>query len=250
MLEEVKLSSTKFFSIFANDSPNQSSNAHKTIQEKLMFQEPEVQSTPNRPQRSDPLVKSEKLLLDRIKQGDRSAFRLIVEGHKDRMHQVARSVLINKDNAEDVVQEAFIKAYKAIPLFQGNASLATWLHRITFLTAIDFRRREKHNPLIATSNDSEKNPLADLKSKDRVESAIEAEVLRQEIERAIQLLTPLEQSIFTLRHFQSFKIKDIAMIVERSEGTVKNILFRAIRKLRRELNDFAVIESQAEYRSC
>jgi RNA polymerase sigma-70 factor (ECF subfamily) len=161
--------------------------------------------------------------------------------------------LINKNQAEDVVQEAFIKAYRALPEFRRNASLATWLHRITFLTAIDFRRREKRNPFVEINAATTHNQVTDRNSNEHYDLPIESKELRREINRAIQLLTPLEQSIFTLRHFQSFKIKDIAMIVERSEGTVKNILFRAIRKLRKELNelnDFAVIENRGGYRSC
>jgi len=218
-----------------------------------MSQEPEVPLNPNEPRCPDSTESSEQLLIDRVKQGDRAAFRKIVEDNKVRMYQVARSVLINKEYAEDVVQEAFIKAYRALPEFRNNASLATWLHRITFLTAIDFRRREKRNPTVEINTATMQNQIAARNSNEQYDIPIESKELRREINRVIQLLTPLEQSVFTLRHFQSFKIKDIAMIVERSEGTVKNILFRAIRKLRKELhelNDLAVIEGHGGYRSC
>ena len=176
----------------------------------------------------------EAALVKRACQGDREAFRHIVESHKTAMWHVAQRVVKDAALAEDVVQEAFIKAYRALPEFRVDARLSTWLHRITFLTAIDFRRQQQSmGRVMVEETDID---YADPRPLSRSDSSVSSRQLRDQLERAMESLSPLEKSVFGLRHLQDFKLKDIAEIVCRSEGTVKNVLFRAIRKLREELS--------------
>ena len=90
-------------------------------------------------------IKADQALARLAAAGDREAFRNIVETHKQRMFTVARSVLHDAELAEDVVQESFIKAYRALADFKGESRLYTWLHRITYLTAIDFQRQRQRD---------------------------------------------------------------------------------------------------------
>jgi RNA polymerase sigma-70 factor (ECF subfamily) len=178
-------------------------------------------------------------LVARALEGDREAFRHIVESHKQTLFRVAVGVVQDAHLAEDVVQEAFVKAYRALDTFRRDARLATWLHRITLLTAIDFRRKQQSASCVMV--DDQQLDIArdcgDARPASRAEAGVHAEQTRRCIEQAIQLLSPLEKSVFTLRHLQDFKLKEISEIVSRSEGTVKNVLFRAIRKLRQHLAD-------------
>ncbi|NKB34561.1 MAG: sigma-70 family RNA polymerase sigma factor [Pseudomonadales bacterium] len=179
-------------------------------------------------------LKADRALAKLASSGDREAFKTIVDTHKQRMFTVARSVIEDAALAEDIVQEAFIKAYKALPDFRGQSRLSTWLHRITYLTAIDMSRQRSRHLRLAT-DEFEEDATLDGNNSSRSESQLESTQLHQQITKAMQCLSDFEQTVFTLRHMQNFKLREIALVVDRSEGTVKNILFRAIRKMRDQL---------------
>lgn len=166
--------------------------------------------------------------------GDREAFRSIVDSHKQRMFTVARSVVEDAALAEDVVQEAFIKAYRALPDFKGQSRLSTWLHRITYLAAIDMRRKRTRHLRLASAELSEEI-VADDHYSARSEYEAESRQLRNHISGALANLSDFEQTVFRLKHLQNFKLREIAQVLDRSEGTIKNILFRAIKKMRQQL---------------
>jgi RNA polymerase sigma-70 factor, ECF subfamily len=186
--------------------------------------------------------KADHLLVKQAVAGDRRAFQQIVESNKDRMFSVARGVLGNRmlEDSKDVVQEAFIKAYRALPDFRGDASLPTWLYRITYLTAIDHKRQLKRHLKLAQAVEVETQSDAYAVFGTITGGGgdeIEAAQLRADIDAALCSLTKLELTIFALRHMQNFKLHEIAVIVNFTEGAVKNILFNAIRKLRDNLQD-------------
>lgn len=180
-------------------------------------------------------MKADRALAKLACSGDREAFRTIVESNKQRMFTVARSVLEDPALAEDVVQEAFIKAYRALPDFKGQARLSTWLHRITYLTAIDMQRQRSRHLRLATDG-LEEESVADSHHSARSEDELESRELQSRIDLALTNLSEFEQTVFTLRHMQNFKLREIAHVLDRSEGTIKNILFRAIRKMRDQLS--------------
>ncbi|MFK7862946.1 MAG: RNA polymerase sigma factor [Pseudohongiellaceae bacterium] len=187
-------------------------------------------------------LKADRTLAQRAANGDRDAFQTIVEENKQRMFTVAQSVIRDAGVAEDIVQEAFIKAYRSLENFRGESKLSTWLHRITYLTAIDFQRAQARHIKLAepeTSTETiDSSPYASS------ESAVDAKQLKHRLEGALTCLTDFEQSVFTLRHMQNFKLKEIAVVLDRSEGAIKNILFRAIRKLRDQLDDIANLHQE------
>lgn len=179
-------------------------------------------------------LKADQALATLAAAGDREAFRTIVDSNKQRMFTVARSVLRDMELAEDAVQESFVKAYRALGDFKGQSRLSTWLHRITYLTAIDMQRqRQRHLRLADAEYDEDIG--ADDSVQSRIESSAERQRLQGHIEKALECLSSFEQTVFTLRHMQNFRLREIALVVDRSEGTVKNILFRAIRKMRDQL---------------
>lgn len=193
-----------------------------------------IQSIAGREKSSQLALKADLALAELAASGDREAFRSIVDANKQRMFTVARSVLHDPELAEDAVQESFIKAYRALQDFKGKSRLSTWLHRITYLTAIDLQRqRQRHLRLADTSYDEDIG--ADTGVHGRSESSAERQRLQQHIDQALACLSSFELTVFTLRHMKNFKLQEIAEVVDRSEGTVKNILFRAIHKLRDKL---------------
>ena len=180
------------------------------------------------------VLKADRALAKLAGSGDRDAFKQIVDANKQRMFTVARSVVGDASLAEDVVQESFIKAYRALPDFRGESRISTWLHRITYLTAIDLKRQQQRHLKLVTDEHSDID-VADDSISGRSEKIVQAEQLQKRIESALATLSPFEQTVFTLRHMQNFKLREIAQVVDRSEGTIKNIMFRAIRKMRDQL---------------
>jgi RNA polymerase sigma-70 factor (ECF subfamily) len=190
-------------------------------------------------------IRADKALAKLAASGDREAFNNIVDLNKQRMFTVARSVAGDPSSAEDIVQEAFIKAYRALPNFRGDSRLSTWLHRITYLTAIDHRRQLGRHLQLAGVQESE-TEIADPSPMIRSDSEIQRRQLQSSIEQAMDKLSDFEQTVFTLRHMQNFKLREIAKILDRSEGTIKNILFRAIQKMRDQLADIQSINLERE----
>ncbi|MCI5107235.1 MAG: RNA polymerase sigma factor [Pseudomonadales bacterium] len=185
-------------------------------------------------------LKADRQLARAAARGDRQAFQQIVDANKQKMFTVARSVIGEASLAEDIVQEAFIKAYRALPDFRGDCLLSTWLYRISYLAAIDVQRQQKRHLQLARASDPDAE-VVDSNPGRRSDGELQNSQLGQEIQRALNCLSPFEKTVFTLRHMQNFKLREIALVVNRSEGTVKNILFRAIRKLRERLDSSYLI---------
>lgn len=197
-------------------------------------------------QRSNQLaLKADRALARQAGGGDREAFRKIVDANKQRMFTVAHSVMQDASLAEDVVQEAFIKAYNALPDFRGDSLLSTWLYRITYLSAIDLNRQQIRHLKLATATPVDEY-VVDESVTGRSENIVESRQTQRRIDHALTKLSPFEQTVFSLRHLQNFKLREIALVVDRSEGTVKNILFRAIRKMRDHLESAQISLQEIE----
>ncbi len=187
------------------------------------------------------MVGDEKELLYRAQQGDETAFQQIVEKYKRQMYYLALDLTGNHYDAEDLSQEAFVKAYTSIQGFRGDAKISSWLHRIVVNAHLD-ERRKKSLTLLRTSD--ELNESLTLHSaggsgfETNPEKKMEQSKMQEHIEEALKTLTPRERSIFVLRHYQEHALKEIAEMLELSEGTVKSFLFRAIKKLQKALSKY------------
>ena len=174
-------------------------------------------------------------LLARARDGDLEAFRDIVESNQRQIFCLAQEITGNPEDAEDVVQEVFIKAYRWLPNFRGEAKLSSWLYRIAINTCMDRSRLRKRQQWAAYLPLQQAFHLKTSRADSNPAQLEEAGRIRNDIEKAVDKLTSLERSIFVLRHHRELKIREIAEVLERSEGTIKNILFRAVRKLRTQL---------------
>ena len=176
-------------------------------------------------------MSAEDQLIARSRGGDTHAFDVLVERYQDRVYDLAYRITGHHADAQDAAQESFVKAYRSLRTFRGDASFSTWLHRIAVNAALDaVRRRPPASPAPDERAGASLDPLAD--RAERVEA-------RERIHRAIAAL-PLEQRVVvTLRDVQGWSYEEIAAIVEIPIGTVRSRLARGREALRAALADLA-----------
>jgi RNA polymerase sigma-70 factor (ECF subfamily) len=170
--------------------------------------------------------------------GDEPAFRRLVERHSRGVFQLAFRLTGSEPDAEDIVQDTFLRAYRELRRFESRSSFKTWVHRITVNCSYDLLRqrpRHKAEPLGAGEDEpgGGVEPEADETSMpDRL--AFGAEVQRR-VRTALDLLTPAERTAFVLRHFEGRSLEEIGETLGLRIGATKHSIFRAVQKMRRAL---------------
>ncbi len=169
--------------------------------------------------------------------GNPDAFAVLVRLHSRSLYRVAVRILGHPARAEDVVQETFLRAYRALDRFQERGEVWPWLRRIATNAAIDeLRRSRREAPLDAEDRDEElpaaPHPASSEPSPDRRTAS--AEVGRA-ARRALATLSPDERAAFVMRHVEGCSIAEISRALGKRENATKQSIFRAVRKLRRSL---------------
>jgi len=180
-------------------------------------------------------------LIQQAQAGDTRAFDQLIRRHDRRILQITYSILGNLQDAQDIYQETFLKAYSNISTFRFESELSTWLSRIAVNLAITYRKRRQLHQFLSFDSGPEK-----AEGKRQLETAIEnhpensllSRELRQKIESSLDHLSPQQRTIFVLKHFHGYKIKEIAELLSCTEGTIKNQLFRAIQKVKQYLTPY------------
>ena len=183
-------------------------------------------------------------LIRAAQKGDRSAFDALVRRYDRSVLRLALHMLGNEQDAQDVHQDAFIKAYRHLSNFRFECSFYTWLYRIVTNLCLDqLRRRKSRKEDPSTVMDAageEMDLMANLQD-DRATANPARELERKNMHTAIQTaldsLTPRERTVFELKHYQGLKLRAIGEMLSTTEETAKNTLFRATRKLRARLID-------------
>jgi RNA polymerase sigma-70 factor (ECF subfamily) len=179
----------------------------------------------------------DRTLVEQAARGDREAFGALVQRHQDRIFHLAYQVVRNREDALDVAQEAFVKAFASLPSFKGEASFTTWMHRIVVNLAIDcLRRRRRGDPTayddrLALPEDAGQH----LAASDDPETALETRQVRSLLGRGIEALPPAHRAVLILREIEGLSYDEIARAVGCSLGTVMSRLFYARRKLQKVL---------------
>ena len=169
--------------------------------------------------------------------GDSDAYRVLVERHSRALFRLAFRMTGNQQDAEDVVQESFLRAYKQLAKFDERASFGTWLYRIAVNCSLDLVRSRKRRNEQMTPEDSEMdNPVLSLPSADPTPDrmAMSGQV-RERVEEAMNELSASERTAFVLRHFEGMCIEDVSRVLGCQPGAAKHSVFRAVQKLRRAL---------------
>lgn len=176
-------------------------------------------------------------LVQRTKAGDRSAFEALVRKYQDRAYNVAFQILRHHEDALDVAQEGFARAYLSIARFRGSAGFYTWLYRILVNLAIDrARARGKESPISPDDPQSatpHAEPTAD------PGASLEAKEMGEQIARAVATLPVQQRTALTLREVEGFSYREIARVMNCSIGTVMSRLHTARQKLQQMLGDLA-----------
>jgi len=185
----------------------------------------------------------ERELVRRMQAGDRDAFRDLVERYQRDVYGLAYDLCGNHHDAEDLSQDVFIKAYRAIGGFRADAKLGSWLYRITMNAHIDGKRKR---PVQVVSIDA---PAAGSEDGDMPvalppargaapDSLAGAARFQEDVEHALDALSAQERTVFVMRHYHDMRIHEISSSLSIAEGTVKSLLFRSVRKLRDRLADY------------
>jgi RNA polymerase sigma-70 factor (ECF subfamily) len=178
---------------------------------------------------------SEAALIDRARRGDRSAFEELVRRHADRLYAVVLRFVANADEAEEVVQETFVRAWRSIDRFEGRARFFTWLYRIGINEAK--RRMARRPPVPLLSLDDEPVPEAPDWS-EAPESRLAQGELRSALEAAVRALPIEYRAPLILRDVEGLSTHEAAEVMELGEAAFKSRLHRARLAVRRALDGY------------
>jgi RNA polymerase sigma-70 factor, ECF subfamily len=192
---------------------------------------------------NDPSVRAtEADLIREAQQGSRTAFDALVRQYDQAVLRLALHLTGSEQDAEDIHQEAFLKAYRYLGNFRFECSFYTWIYRIVTNLCLDLLRRRKsrrEDQAITLDASGEEIDLltnvSDQRASANPDRELSRKFLAERIREALDKLTPRERMVFELKHYQGLKLRTIGEILNTTEETAKNTLFRATRKLRANL---------------
>lgn len=182
--------------------------------------------------------------IERARSGDSDAFRLLVERHSRNVFRLAFRMTGNEQDAEDVVQETFLRAYKQLKRYEARSSFATWLFRIASNYSLDLiRSKKRHNdardlPQPGEDLDIMQAIPATAPEPDRLAFSNQ---VQHRITAALRELSAQERTAFILRHFEGMSIEEIGSSLGTGANATKHSIFRAVQKLRRSLEPFVSV---------
>jgi RNA polymerase sigma-70 factor (ECF subfamily) len=181
-------------------------------------------------------------LIREAQRGNRAAFEQLVHQYDRAVLRLALHLTGSEQDAQDIYQEAFLKAYKNMGSFRFECSFYTWIYRIVTNLCLDHLRkrqvRKEDSPVTVDSEGAEFDLLeqvADARAGANPERDLMRRELGARIGRALTKLTPRERMVFELKHYQGLKLRTIGEMLHTTEETAKNTLFRATQKLRGSL---------------
>src|SRR5690242_13131019 len=172
----------------------------------------------------------------KARSGDADAFRVLVERHSRALFRLAFRMTQNETDAEDVVQESFLRAYRQLGKFDDRAAFGTWVHRIAVNCSLDLVRSRKRRGEYSPTDADAEDPMQALPSNDPAPDrlAVSGE-FRERLAQAMNELSDAERAAFVLRHFEGMRIDEVGRLLGCQPGAAKHSVFRAVQKLRRAL---------------
>ncbi|WP_040253257.1 RNA polymerase sigma factor [Psychroserpens mesophilus] len=174
------------------------------------------------------MTNNDQILINQIVEGDTHAFALLVDRYKDLVFTLALRMLKNREEAEEVAQDTFIKTYKSLEKFKGDSKFSTWIYRVAYNTSLDrIKKNKKHFNEVEINEFTAHQVITIDNALDRLETKEQEEV----IQRCIALLPSEESFLLTLYYFDDLSLDDISKIVGITANSIKVKLFRSRKKL-------------------
>lgn len=187
-------------------------------------QRPEVKLTQTQKMLNQPENERDMLALLAHAHTKEQGFKRLMQAYQERVYWHVRRLVLTHENADDVVQNTFLKAWRAIDQFQGNSSLFTWLYRIGTNEALSFLEKESRSAsTLATASDSDIQLSA--------EPYLEGEAIEELLQRAIDQLPAKQKAVFNMRYYDELPYEEIASITGTSEGALKASYHLAMKKI-------------------
>jgi len=185
---------------------------------------------------------TDRAAVDEVLAGKHESFRVLVDRHGRRVFGLAYRMTGNEQDADEVVQETFLRCYKRLDSFEARSTFSTWLYRIASNCALDLLAKRKQDKTHLVENDArDDDPNPEERTWDYAspqpgpERLLLSSELRKRVADAMKRLTDVERTAFVLRHFEGRSIAEIGEVLKVREEAVKNTIFRAVKKMRSEL---------------
>ena len=188
-------------------------------------------------------------LIHQVKQGNENAFEQLVYRYDRTVLSIALKYTGNTDDAKDLYQEVFIRAYRGINNFQFRSEFSTWLYRIAVNVCLSYKSRSKDHLKVSINEEYENTDLTKVPSEQLVyegsspEETAAGNELTEIVDAALETLSPRQKITFVLKHCEGYKIREIAEMLNCKEGTVKKYLFDAIKNLRKKLRGIYALQN-------
>jgi len=186
-------------------------------------------------------AEADRVLIERAKNGDKPAFRELVERHQRRAFAIALGLVRDENDAREIVQEAFLRVYRGLDAFNGQSSFFTWLYRIVTNLSIDLMRKPARREAEFDDSREIKDEL-DIPLLARIDGADPQDVvrraeIRERIQSALDALPPYHRGVILMREIEGMSYEEMAQAMGVSKGTIMSRLFHARQKLQRALSD-------------
>lgn len=189
------------------------------------------------------MAQDETATIKEAQKGNILAFETLVRKYDRQVLSLVQNLVSNRQDAQDIYQEVFVRVYRNLEKFQFKSQFSTWLYRVVVNYCINFNKRRSRSRFYSLEDgqdDLESGWHMLLEGKElNPEDAMLNKELSEEIEAALNELSVQQKTVFVLRHYHGHKLKVIAEMMNCSEGTIKNYLFRATRKMQRLLGAYA-----------
>ncbi len=188
-------------------------------------------------------------LIHQAKQGNENAFEQLVYRYDRTVLSITLKYTGSTDDAKDLYQEIFIRAYRGINNFQLRSEFSTWLYRIAVNVCLSYKSRSKQHLKVSINEEDDDTDFTKNASEQLVyeglspEEAAAGNELAEIVDAALETLSPRQKITFVLKHYEGYKIREIAKMLNCKEGTVKKYLFEAIKNLRKKLSGIYALQN-------
>ncbi len=189
------------------------------------------------------MTQQETELILSAQNGNIAAFEQLIYNYDKKVLALALKYVKNEDDAKDIYQDVFIRVFKGLKKFQFKSEFSTWLYRIvtnvclTHKTRINKREFVSIHPDVEQDSEGMNTGFEIIDENPAPDRAVSSTEISEQINQALESLSPRQKMIFILKHYEGYKLKEIAEILKCGEGTIKKYLFDAVRKMRTQLED-------------